>query len=142
MQARDFSSTVNAIDIQLEADDPVSTSVRSESNKVNLYALSAPDLEQLLVGWGQPKFRSKQIRSWLYEKGVDDYEKMLDLPKDLRARLASETMPGTLSIAAEQQSKDGTVSKDVLPHHPGVRHIHDHLSAEDRPCHLCILHLC
>jgi hypothetical protein len=85
---RSFASTVNDINQQLEADDPVAPLVVTADKKTNLYSLSAQDLETLLVGWGQPKFRSKQLHTWLYDKGVDDFERMLDLPKDLRARSA------------------------------------------------------
>ena len=86
--SRSFASTVNDINQQLEADDPVAPLVVDADKKTNLYSLSVQDLEALLVGWGQPKFRSKQLHSWLYDKGVDDFERMLDLPKDLRARSA------------------------------------------------------
>jgi hypothetical protein len=86
--SRSFASTVNDINQQLEADDPVAPLIVDADKKTNLYSLSAHDLETLLVGWGQPKFRSKQLHTWLYDKGVDDFERMLDLPKDLRARSA------------------------------------------------------
>ena len=83
---RKFSTTVQDIDRQLEADDPAAPPAPTEDSKVNLYSLSVQQLEDLLMGWGQPKYRSKQLHKWLYERGVEDFEKMLDIPKDLRAR--------------------------------------------------------
>ena len=84
--SRKFASTVEDINQQLAADDPVAPVTIEASKKTNLYSLSTQQLEALLVEWGQPKFRSKQLHSWLYDKGVDDFDRMLDLPKDLRAR--------------------------------------------------------
>jgi hypothetical protein len=86
--SRSFASTVEDINRQLAADDPVVPIKVEADKKTNLYSLSQQQLEALLVEWGQPKFRSKQLHSWLYDKGVDDFDRMLDLPKDLRARYA------------------------------------------------------
>lgn len=78
---------------------------------INLYSLNLDELGNLLAGWDEPRFRAKQIRSWLYERRVSSFEAMTDLPKNLRARLESETTLGALEIVTEQRSLDGTVKR-------------------------------
>lgn len=74
----------------------------------NLYDLSFDDLTALLIQWGEPKFRAKQVWEWLYDKRVGDMDAMTNLPQSLRDHLKAETVIGTLQIVTEQNSKDGT----------------------------------
>jgi 23S rRNA (adenine2503-C2)-methyltransferase len=78
---------------------------------INLYELDRAGLESLLAGWGQPKFRAGQVWEWLYERRVQSFDEMTNLPKALRERLAAETRLGALEMVAEQASKDGTVKR-------------------------------
>jgi 23S rRNA (adenine2503-C2)-methyltransferase len=78
---------------------------------MNLYELTQEELTNLLAGWGEPKFRAKQIREWLYDKRVTSFEAMTNLPKGLRERLEAETTLGRLSLVTEQTSYDGTVKR-------------------------------
>ncbi|MCU0499813.1 MAG: 23S rRNA (adenine(2503)-C(2))-methyltransferase RlmN [Anaerolineae bacterium] len=78
---------------------------------INLYELSKTDLQTLLTGWGEPKFRSDQLYTWLYEQRVKSFDQMSNLPGALRARLASETSLGALQLVTEKQSKDGTIKR-------------------------------
>ena len=78
---------------------------------IDLYELSQEQLADLLVGWNEPRFRAKQVLSWLYEKRVTTFDAMENLPKTLRTRLNDETVPGTLHVEAEQTSRDGTVKR-------------------------------
>ncbi len=78
---------------------------------INLYELNETELADLLVGWGEPRFRAKQVWSWLYEKRVSSFEAMTNLSKNLRSRLEAETTLGTLTIVTEQSSGDGTVKR-------------------------------
>ena len=41
-----------------------------DSAKMNIYTLSQEDLVSVLGSWQQPGFRAKQIREWIYDKGV------------------------------------------------------------------------
>lgn len=75
---------------------------------MNLYALSEPELRDVLAGWGEPGYRAGQIRRWLYERGVTGPDAMSDLPQGLRRRLAEEATVGSLALVTEQASKDGT----------------------------------
>ena len=74
----------------------------------NLYSLDEASLAKLIADWGQPKFRSTQIWRWLYERGVQSFSDMSDLPKQLRALLEQHYQLGELRIVLEQNSDDGT----------------------------------
>lgn len=78
---------------------------------MNLYELTLPELTDLLAGWGQPKFRARQVWDWLYVKRVGDFDAMTNLPAVLRHRLKNETQLGTLELVTEQISHDGTIKR-------------------------------
>lgn len=107
---------VKEIEAQIGADDLMTSSTTSEDGKVNLYAYNATGLEDLLVGWGQPKFRAKQLWQWLHVRGTTDFDLMLDIPKAMRAKLKEVATLGTLQLAVEQLSKDGTVKRAYQLH--------------------------
>jgi len=64
--AAQHGDKVKEIEAQIGADDLMTSSITSEDGKVNLYAYNATGLENLLVSWGQPKFRAKQLWQWLH----------------------------------------------------------------------------
>lgn len=78
---------------------------------IDLYSLSFDQLRDLLVSWGEPAFRAKQVWTQLYTKRADSFDAMTDLPKALRERLAAETTLGSLELEIEQSSADGTVKR-------------------------------
>ncbi len=78
---------------------------------IDLYELSPEALDALLTEWGEPRFRAKQVWSWLYEKRVASFDAMTNLPKPLRDRLAQETMLGSLTLEDEEVSHDGTIKR-------------------------------
>jgi len=78
---------------------------------IDLYDQTESDLRDRLVAWGEKPFRAKQIRRWLYEHGATSPDEMTNLSKALRARLAEEATVGTLQVAVEQESQDGTIKR-------------------------------
>ncbi len=66
------------------------------------------DLEEWLRDCGQPEFRGRQIRKWLFEKRADDFLEMTDLPAGLREQLASDFCIWTTQVAGHNQATDGT----------------------------------
>jgi 23S rRNA (adenine2503-C2)-methyltransferase len=75
---------------------------------IDAYALSEEAFAELLGELGQPKYRAKQIRAWLYDKGAVSFQEMTDLPKPLRDVLEERVALGTIAVDTEQVSKDGT----------------------------------
>ena len=66
------------------------------------------ELEAYLVSIGEPKFRAKQLFSWL-GKGAASFDEMRNLPQTLRERLKAESVLTSLNMLQRQESRlDGT----------------------------------
>ncbi len=76
--------------------------------KPSLRSLSLGELVTFLTGQGEKPYRGKQIIDWLYQKRVDSYEAMTDLPQALRAQLAAEFEFETAEVVRTLGSKDTT----------------------------------
>lgn len=75
---------------------------------IDIREMSIEELEGVVEELDEPKFRAKQIFEWLHKHNVSDYDKMTNLSKSLRSKLA-ETYP--LSEAEQvlvESSGDGT----------------------------------
>lgn len=63
----------------------------------------------------QPKFRAKQLREWIYDKGIDDFGNMTNLPAKWRDDMSQRglTVGGTIACIQEEQvsQKDGTIKR-------------------------------
>lgn len=81
------------------------------NDKTNLYELDQQHLADLFATWGEPAFRARQVWDWLYDKRVANFDAMTNLSKALRERLKRETTLGTLHLATEQSSGDGTTKR-------------------------------
>jgi 23S rRNA (adenine2503-C2)-methyltransferase len=58
------------------------------NERLNLYDLAPRQLEAALGEIVSPAFRVRQIEEWLYVRGVDSFDAMSNLPKEVRAALA------------------------------------------------------
>ncbi len=70
--------------------------------------LGPGEIESIFAGWGEPRFRARQLLSWVYERGVLDLAAMTNLPRALRDRLAAELPAVRSRVAAWHGSPDGT----------------------------------
>jgi len=76
---------------------------------IDLKDLEYHELQTFLTEQGEPKFRAKQIFSWLY-KGVEHFSEMTNLSKQTRERLEQVCFVSTLKIRKKLVSEiDGTV---------------------------------
>lgn len=80
----------------------------------NLYDLSPADLSALLIAWGEPAYRTKQVLHWLYKELASDFGQMGNLPAALRSRLAEEFRIGSAEVVAQKISSDGWTRKGLL----------------------------
>ena len=85
------------------------------AERLALYDLSYIELEDLLSGWGEPRFRADQLWRWLYRSLAGDFAAMGNLPNRLRERLAAETDLQLLWPITGQDSATGQTRK-VLFH--------------------------
>lgn len=78
------------------------------TDKKELIGLSREELATELEKIGEKPFRTKQLWQWLYFHGVTDFEKMSNLSKDLRKKLADNFTIMRPKVVAEQISVDKT----------------------------------
>jgi 23S rRNA (adenine2503-C2)-methyltransferase len=80
-------------------------------DRLNLYDLSFAELEALLIGLGEPAFRTQQVWTWLYRHYAADFDSMTNLPAALRERLSSVARLDILKPVDELKSSDGQTKK-------------------------------
>ncbi len=77
--------------------------------KTDILSLLPEELERELESLGEPRFRAKQIFSWLH-KGVRDFDEMSNLPKALREKLKEAYHLYRPRVLNKQVSRlDGTI---------------------------------
>jgi 23S rRNA (adenine2503-C2)-methyltransferase len=74
----------------------------------NLIEMVPHELVPLVEALGHPPYRGRQLATWLYVKGVRDFDVMTDLPRELRARLAASFVFAPPEVAERQVSRDGS----------------------------------
>jgi 23S rRNA (adenine2503-C2)-methyltransferase len=82
--------------------------VLKSAAKIEIKSLLLDELEQEMHDLGEPNYRGKQIVDWLYQKRVDAFGQMTDLPQALRARLAEKFAFSNIDIVRVLGSKDTT----------------------------------
>ena len=58
---------------------------------------------------GEKRFRATQLFRWIHHRGASDFEKMSDLAKSLREKLAGRAVIAAMPVISEQASSDGTI---------------------------------
>ncbi|MFB9069046.1 23S rRNA (adenine(2503)-C(2))-methyltransferase RlmN [Pseudofulvimonas gallinarii] len=81
----------------------------TSSSKVNLLGLDRTRMEAFFVEeLGEKRFRAHQVMKWIYHYFADDFDKMTDLGKALRGKLAGIAEVRVPTAQVDQQSVDGT----------------------------------
>lgn len=78
---------------------------------VRLLGLTLPQLRGLPQLRDLPKYRSQQIATWIFARGVQDFNEMTDLPTDLRRRLSTELDISRDPVLARTEDPAGEASK-------------------------------
>ena len=58
--------------------------------KKDIREISKAELEGLLAGYGEKKFRASQIYDWVWKKGAETFDEMNNIPKSLRDKFSNE----------------------------------------------------
>jgi 23S rRNA (adenine2503-C2)-methyltransferase len=74
----------------------------------DLSAMDLAEMEEALQERGHPRFHARQIYSWIYSKGVTDFEQMTDLSRSMRADLPGQFRISTPNVIQRETSTDGT----------------------------------
>jgi 23S rRNA (adenine2503-C2)-methyltransferase len=102
----------------LEGSDPVNPSRLRQDDKLhkimtstqpNIYGLNREELVEVLQDFKGPDFHATQIFAWLYARRCYDPQSWSDLPKALRAELASRVTVRLGRISNHVTSNDNTV---------------------------------
>lgn len=82
--------------------------MQRSTTRRDIRSLSADDLLELAESLGQPAFRAKQLREWLFNKNVCSFDEMTNLPKAFREQLAERYGFNVPEELARQVSRDGS----------------------------------
>jgi 23S rRNA (adenine2503-C2)-methyltransferase len=104
--------------------------------RLNLLDFTPRELEELSESLGAPRYRGRQIVSWLYAKGATDIAAMSDLHLELRATLSQQAEVGLPEIERRTPSLDGS-QKLVLRLADGAR-IQSVLMPDEDRLTLCV----
>ncbi|MFA5146246.1 MAG: 23S rRNA (adenine(2503)-C(2))-methyltransferase RlmN [Candidatus Omnitrophota bacterium] len=78
--------------------------------KIDIKDLSKKELEDALEKLGARRYRAAQVWSWLYKRGAGSFDKMSDLPEDLRRKLKEAFhITRLVLLDSRRSSADGTV---------------------------------
>jgi 23S rRNA (adenine2503-C2)-methyltransferase len=80
----------------------------SAAEKTNLLNLDRTAMQEFFVGIGEKPFRATQVIQWIHQYGVDDFDAMTNLGKELRARLRDTAEIHVPEIIQDQTAADGT----------------------------------
>jgi len=74
----------------------------------SLFGNTLPELQNIVLDLGLPKFTAAQITDWLYKKDISSIEEMSNLSKKARTLLAEKYVFGLVDHTKVQESSDGT----------------------------------
>ena len=80
-----------------------------EEKKANIRNLDYSELESLIIGMNEPKFRAKQIYEWLWVKNCSYFQQMSNLGKSLIEKLEDAFFIDSIILSDEQIAKDKTI---------------------------------
>lgn len=80
-----------------------------EKKMIQLLDMLPDELDEWVQSLGQPRFRAKQIFTWLHKDRVDTIDAMTNLPQKFREQLKAIATVTTMKEVTRQVSTDGTV---------------------------------
>ena len=80
--------------------------------KPAILSVAPADLDAWLAANGQPSYRRRQVLGWI-TRGAKSFAEMLDVPRDLRARLDEEFRAGSLTPVAVSEADSGQTTKTL-----------------------------
>lgn len=86
---------------------------------IDLRSLELPALEKLCNEFNIPKFRAKQLFSWLHKIGVQSFDEMSNIPKNLKEKLQEQYYISTCEIERKLESQIDDTVKYLFKLHDG-----------------------
>jgi 23S rRNA (adenine2503-C2)-methyltransferase len=81
------------------------------SGKIDLKGLLLPEFEEIILSWGEKRYRARQLMLWLYHKRATSFEQMTDISKSFRSRLEELAYISFPKILAKEQSSIDETTK-------------------------------
>ena len=79
------------------------------SGKKDIRSLEYKELEEVIKGRGDKKFRASQIYDWLHKKQAESFDDMTNVPGQLKASLKDEyEISGVGIVKVQESAQDGT----------------------------------
>jgi 23S rRNA (adenine2503-C2)-methyltransferase len=57
-------------------------------SRIDLKGRLLPELEEIMLSWGEKRYRARQLMLWLYHKRSGSFEEMTDISKAFRSKLS------------------------------------------------------
>lgn len=83
------------------------TDASIENVRTSLVGLSTSEIAEAIAHRADAKWRAKQIAAWVYQKAIDSFDRMNDVPKDLREWLKERYTLEPLAVTRHAKSTDG-----------------------------------
>ncbi|HCX63869.1 MAG TPA: 23S rRNA (adenine(2503)-C(2))-methyltransferase RlmN, partial [Eubacteriaceae bacterium] len=77
---------------------------------IYLLGKTKEEIAEEMEALGHQKFRAKQLYHWIYT-GTDDFDKMNNIPKDLKNRLKDGYRLRSMQIVSEQEDENDQTKK-------------------------------
>ncbi|MCY4239010.1 MAG: 23S rRNA (adenine(2503)-C(2))-methyltransferase RlmN [Rhodospirillaceae bacterium] len=103
-----FSTMVTAATAPLEISGVPLVATDDPENRPTLVGADRARLAQVVWDLGEPPFRVKQLWHWIYHRGVQSFDEMTNISKDVRAKLADGYTLVRPAPAQTLKSIDGT----------------------------------
>lgn len=71
--------------------------------------VTAQEAEEWMEAIGEKPYRARQVRSWIFSKGVSDFAQMTDLSKSFRETIAHKAVVTQITEVKRDVSADGTI---------------------------------
>ncbi len=76
---------------------------------MEIIGVTLEELEEIVTGFGEPRYRAQQLMEWIYKKGVADLSAMSNLPIAFQRCLQEAGFsPSVLLVEGAKQATDGT----------------------------------
>lgn len=104
--------------------------------RINLLGLDREGMHAFVASLGEKPFRAAQLLKWIHQAGVDDFERMTNLSKSLRARLEEVAVVEVPKVVRDHVAVDGT--RKWLLELPGGNAIESVFIPDDDRGTLCV----
>lgn len=82
-----------------------------DNKKIDIKGCLLPELEELVLSWGEKRYRARQLMLWLYHKRAKTFDEMTDISKSFRSKLNELAYISQLKLLAKEISKVDDTTK-------------------------------